>query len=131
MRVNAHIESILAKPSTADAAVTIRTSLYDSGIFEYLRVLGMQILVKQTSNVDEAALLGARAAGWQECLDVLINFSELVIQPTMNITEAPRADFGSLNRSLETGDLTQEEVDAIRFNKRPDYKSITSKPDSK
>jgi hypothetical protein len=125
MSVNQYLEGVIASQAAADAALSIRKHLYESGILEYVRTLGMQILVKQTSNVDEAALLGARAAGWQECLDVLTNFTELVIQPTLKIRETPRADFGSLQRSLESGDLTKEEVDAIRFNTQPAYKSNT------
>lgn len=121
------LKRLVASQSTPDSALAIANQLITSGIGEFVRAKGNQILTKQTSTVEEAALLGARAAGWQECLDLILNFNELVIRPTVVQEYVPRADFGSLEKSLAIGDLTKEEVDAIRRDTKPIYPTTTIK----
>ncbi len=120
------LERLLKNPEVSDVTLNIHNLLKNSGVADYVQMLGNQILTKQTSTVEEAALQGARAAGWQECLDFILYFNELVIQPTVKVDSMPRADFGSLDRAVTLGDLTKEEVDAIRTNRQPDYSAALS-----
>lgn len=108
--------------------------LMDSGVFNFVRLLGV-VEIHPKMTVDEAALAGARSKGFNECLDILFNFKELFLDVPEE-TGTPEPTFGSLERALELGDITQEEYDAIKsgstgelFNKLTNNAGNAGNPD--
>lgn len=102
--------------------VEVLSFFYGTGLLDYLRNVGMQPLRNRSINAEIAALNGQRAAGFQECLDLIENFVDLVLVPLQNKDEGlPRPTFGSLNRATDSGDIDLEEQEALRDGKQPDY----------
>jgi hypothetical protein len=101
--------------------------LEDSKFLSYLRAKGLEFLIAST-DINNAALNGQRAAGWQACLDLIVDFKEKILRPILETKATPRADFGSLDRAVESGDITKEEADAIRNNRTPTYTDSSGQP---
>lgn len=102
--------------------------LESSGLLTYLRRAGLKSIHGET--MEAAALRGSYAAGWHDALELLMNFTELVLAPSQNKIESPRADFGSLGRAYEQGDIDKEEQEAIKNGQQPDYRRYYTKPDT-
>lgn len=86
--------------------------LQQSGIFPVLRQLGM-VDYPPSATPDQVALIGARSAGFQDCITVLFEFLE------RHITEKPdgskiRMDFGSLDFAVKNGFISENEANGIR-----------------
>lgn len=95
--------------------------LLTSGLLDYLRAAGMQPLRNHAVSAEIAGLNGMKSAGWQECLDLLENFTDFVLVPLQNKDELPQPTFGSLNRAADSGDIDLEEQEALRNGQQPDY----------
>lgn len=104
-------------------------SLERSRLIEYLRTIGLNYLSLPYKDPHEVALNAARTQGWQACLDAIEDFKR-TLGTEKTIQGAPlRADFGSLERSVETGDLTTAEKEALKNGTLPDYSEFfKSKP---
>lgn len=104
-------------------------SLERSRLIEYLRSKGLDYLLLPYKDATEAALNAARTQGWQACLDSIEDFKRTLGAERDVKSVMPRADFQSLERSVETGDLTAEEKEALANGKLPDYSQfLKSKP---
>jgi len=101
--------------------VEVLSFLQGSGLLDYLRAAGMHPLQRAPTTSELAALNGMKAAGWQECLDLLENFVDSVLVPLQNTNELPIPTFGSLNRATDSGDIDLEEQEALRNGQQPDY----------
>lgn len=123
----------LALASIADCM----TTLQNIGFLKYARMYFKPALAVSTSEtIEKAALDGAYTAGANDALDLLENF--VAICRTVEQTPlAPRADFGSIDTLLKTGQITKDEYDAIKRGERPNYaayintKAVTSSPAEK
>lgn len=106
------------------------TLLSQSGLIAYLDEMSDEHLHNIVNkDTDKAALAGAYAAGWRSCLQLLLNFREIKLDPLSIRSEIPRSDYGSLERAVESGDLLQEEADAIKLGQQPNYAKFFTKPD--
>lgn len=85
--------------------------LQQSGIFPVLRQLGM-VKYPPSATPDQVALIGARSAGFQDCIEVLFNFLEEHIKERP--TGGARMDFGSLDYAVKHGYITENEANGIR-----------------
>ena len=87
-------------------------ALYRSGVFTFLRSIG-RVYRTSKDTVEVSALDGAYAAGFQDCLDVLLNFREKFIDPKP-ISPSMTPDYGGARLAYERGDITLEEYNGIR-----------------
>lgn len=102
-----HLERIRSNPtiiSNFKAAVAV---LEENYIFYFLVALGRPQRTAKSS-LDELANEGAYAAGWQDCLDHLLNFEEYYLsQKKSSVPLNP--DYGGKRKLLEEGRITEEE----------------------
>lgn len=106
-------------PGLITAYLDAMSALQRTGIISFLRAWG-RVSYGRKSTVEEVALEGARAAGFQECLDLLFNFEEKFLRPTPTMNAVP-VDYGGLTQAVRKGDLTKEEADAIRARSADTY----------
>lgn len=121
------IERLKGNPSLVEAYRIGMNSLFTAGITDALRALGRPIRRKEGADAIQMASEASWSAGWNDCLENLLYFQELHLGGTLE-TPNVKMDFGSLQKALQSGDLTQEEADAIRSGKPITYKpeSVTS-----
>lgn len=93
------------------------SALHRSGVFAFIRSFG-RVYRTPKASIDEMALDGAYAAGFQDALDLLFNFKEKVLDPKPTLSGL-RPDYGGLNLALKRGDLTEEEAHGIRKSPIP------------
>lgn len=113
-RIRSHPESLVHLAEALDR-------LQLSGVIDFLKAV-FQPRLRQSiqEGMEQNALANAYAAGANEAIESLLFFKEMwFAKPEEHKT--PRADFGSILANKETGDLTQEEINAIKSGKRPDY----------
>lgn len=105
-------------PQAFDAFLRALSTLHQTGVLEMLREMGRVRCISENSpNYVAAQAAGANwSRGFNEALDNLIYFRQLYLDQDTTNTQPPLS-FGSLERALESGDLTQEEIDAIRNDK--------------
>ena len=134
MMLDRALKAITENKQFLSMHMTMVEYLEYSGLLAYMRTAGMAYLSLPYKDATESALNAARAQGWQLCLDTILTFRDQVYGPELapNTKEVPRPDFGSIDRAVERGDLTQEEANAIRANTKPDYSAHISpvKPDA-
>lgn len=99
---------------------TIAAALKDLNeveVIKLLRLKGRATLYLSEHPIENAALQGARSAGYQEALDDLTNFIDFFIVdvPQKQSNNLPAATFGGLRAAKARGDLTEEEY--ARINK--------------
>lgn len=89
--------------------------LYQSGIFEFLRENGRGVPVSpEVPNYVEYQLaIYNRCLGYQAALDDLYYFQEKFLT-TLPSLQNVDMDFGGVDEALKKGDLTKEDLDAIR-----------------
>lgn len=113
------LEKELAKFKAANNAGIIKlitsvlSDLHHAEIFKFLRLKGRVKLNFASNPIENAALNGAHAAGYQQCVDDLENFLDFFVLQTTEFRQpkAPSILFGALKRALDKGDITQEEYD--------------------
>lgn len=115
------LKRILENPNFIPQHVEVVSFLKSTGLYEYLRIAGNKSLHIHKGDINAAALGGAYAAGWHDCLSLLTEFISAVIKPIQNQSEMPRADFGSLNKAVEAGDLDPQEKEALLNGQQPNY----------
>lgn len=99
------------------------SALYNSRVLEALRERGRVVNLGGRA-VHEVALEAARSAGYNEALDDLVYFKERFIDTAIVLDQVPM-DFSALANLVKSGVLTQEEADAIRQGKQPNYDKFT------
>lgn len=119
--ISTDLESITSNKQFLNDHLAMVMFLENSKLLSYLRGAGLRSLQNSLTDVNVAALSGSYAAGWQACLDLLVDFKDIVIRPLLEVQDNPRADFGSLDKAVADGDLTKEEADAIRSGNTPTY----------
>lgn len=113
--IDIELQSVKANPQALALYLEGMSALYRSRILEVVRAVGRPRMVKLGESQDVMAAQAAWSAGFNEALDVLLNFKELFL----DIKEAPEAlrmDFGGVDYAVKRGDITTEEADAIRSN---------------
>ena len=92
------------------------STLHSTGVLEFLRERGRVRPVPENSP-NYLQLMAARSslsAGYNQALDELIWFKDLFLgQPVSEGNRVPM-DFGSMEKAVESGDLTLEEAEALR-----------------
>lgn len=106
------LEILRAREDTLTQYNIAVDALYRSGVLNFLRAVG-RVNRDKADTVEKIALDGAYAAGFQDCLDMIVNFREEFLTPKSTAIQVP-ADYGGLQAAVERGDLTKEESDVIR-----------------
>lgn len=101
------------------------SSLWTSGVFDFLREKARPRVSKGESNTNAAALECARSSGYFECLEDLIRFRELYLD-IPEVREVITPDYGAVDTALRRGDLLEEEANAIRSGKPVEYTTTVS-----
>lgn len=102
-------------------------ALEKSRIFEYLRCAYVPTLYAGGANVHITAAQGAFSAGYNKCLDDILDFKDSIIEAAQPRKELPRPDYGGLDAAVENKHLTQEEADELRRGNQPKYDFATGK----
>lgn len=86
--------------------------LYESGIFEFLRVYAIPKYAPK-SDITEVALSASYSKGFNDCLDFLFEFDKkfLLESPT---TDRPIPTYGGLELAVKNKLITEEEANDIR-----------------
>lgn len=87
--------------------------LYASGVFSFIRAMGRVHLPISNPKMETTALEGAYSAGFQDALDILLNFKEKVLDSKIG-EKSIRATFGAIDKLLREGDITKEEADELK-----------------
>ena len=82
--------------------------LEQAQVIHLLRCLGRPVRNSE-KGTDYMAQEGAHAAGWQDCLDMLMNLEELLLGRFKPGTALPEATYGALSELLNRGDINDEE----------------------
>ncbi len=87
-------------------------TLEQLGVLYAVRLSGQPMLIDGGRNSSANAAEGARAFGYTQCLDNLMNFYEKFIDetPYMNRDQL-RPKYGAIKRLIESGDYTKEELE--------------------
>lgn len=108
-----------ANPQFVSLYLEGMSALFRSGVFGALRLIGRPIILEKGKDVQCMATQAAWSSGFNDAIDVLMNFKEQFIDVEKR-AEEPRMDFGGLDYALQRGDITKEEADAIRLGKSID-----------
>lgn len=105
-------------PEVFDSFLQALSTLYNTGVYEFLRESGRVRPVAQNGpNYSEMQAAQYNwSLGFQHCLDQLFYFKEIYLTPP-DMTKRTEPDYGSIDEAVEAGDLTKEEADALRNNK--------------
>jgi hypothetical protein len=106
------LEILRARDETLTQYNIAVDALYRSGVLNFLRAFG-RVTRTGSDTMEKTALDGAYTAGFQDALDMIVNFREEFLTPASSKARVP-ADYGGLAGALERGDLTPGEVDVIR-----------------
>lgn len=99
-------------------------TLIQSGVMTFLREKAAPVILDGGESINKAAILAAMSAGYNSCLDDLLNFKErFIVERAVITSSAP--DYGATETIIERGDLTKEEADAIRASKQFDHTKHT------
>lgn len=102
------LSTIKNNPEAVKLYQTGMSNLYQAGVLTFLRTFG-RVFRSPKANMEEAALDGAYAAGFQDAIDTLMNFKEYFLDPKPNVSTL-RRDYGGANVALARGDLTENEA---------------------
>lgn len=100
-------------------------TLAQAGVITFLRENGVPIITDGGESINKAAIAAAASAGYNKCLDDLLNFKERFILIKENISGAT-PDYGATQAAIQRGDISKEEADAIRSNQQFDYTKHTA-----
>lgn len=108
------LERIKANPGLIASGLD---QLYQAGVFDFLRDAGRarRISPEAKNYVEWQNAIANQSIGYNQALDDLFNLKETFLED--NEQHQPKAEFGSYDIALASGDLTEEEVDAIRSGK--------------
>jgi hypothetical protein len=115
-----------ANPQFVSLYLEGMSALFRSGVFGALRLIGRPIILEKGKDVHCMATQAAWSSGFNDAIDMLMNFKEKFID-VENKAEEPRMDFGGLDYALQRGDISKEEADAIRSGKPIVASDITAK----
>lgn len=89
--------------------------LHRSGVFTFLRDNGRVFPASPEvpNYVDYQAAIANWSVGYNAAIDHLLRFREIFLDENADANKM-QPDFGALDRALENGDLTQEEINALR-----------------
>lgn len=104
------------------------TKVFDSTVLNFLREKSA-VRIGLTNDLNLSAFEAHRSAGYNECLDDLMYFVDRYIRPMETADKtAPPMNFGARSRALERGDITEEERNALREHRPPNYPKPTAEP---
>lgn len=88
--------------------------LHNSGVLDILRELGrVQKVPEDSPNyIAAVAAQAEHSRGYNDAIDDIVYFRERYLDPVP--VSAPPMDFGSINRAIQAGDLTEEEANELR-----------------
>ena len=118
------LERLRQNASIVPIVDTAMGTLIQSGVITFLRELGVPRIIDGGDSINKAAISAAMSAGYNACIDDLLNFKERFIVEKQIVT-AKVPDYGAAQAVVESGDITKEEVDAIRSNKQFDALKLT------
>lgn len=95
--------------------------LFQTGIFDYLRWIARPQMLGSGSDVQAMAAQAARSSGFNEALDLLLNFKEVLEAAIPTAPPSVVPDYGGGQAAVEAGLLTKEELDAARHGHNVDY----------
>lgn len=101
--------------------------LEDHRIIYFLRAFGRPIRDVNSTH-EYLASEGAYNAGWQDCLDALVNFKEMFITVDSAKHNSPKADYGGRRSLVEEGVFTEEELKHGRSDSRSNAAASSTKP---
>ena len=108
------LEQFKQSPEAFNLYVQGMSLVLQSGVIDALRELGrVQPAPDFVDNLGQImAHRSERSLGFNQALDLLVNFRELILegQPA----EAPRPSFGAVDALLSRKDITEEEADVLR-----------------
>lgn len=114
------LDRIKGNPNVIEAYRTGLNALFNSGVIDFLRAIGRPTRHKNGENHIVMASEAAWSSGWNDCLDNLLYLEDRYLTEQVPV-ESLRMDFGSLDRSEAKGDLTKDEIDAIKRGTTPKY----------
>lgn len=116
------VKSLEALKNNPAALVSIQTSISEmisSGLFTFLRERAIPVIHDRGININSMAVEGARSAGYNECLDDILNFRERYIL-SKEVFDTLSLNYGGTELAVGKGDILKEEADAIRLDKSYD-----------
>ena len=87
-----------------------------AGIFDFLRGFARPYSYDKGDSQGRAAYSAAYCEGYNSCLDDLLYFGKLHLDPKVT-RSMPRMDFGGLRLAVEKGYMTVEEAAKVRGGK--------------
>lgn len=118
------LERLRQNASIVPIVDTAVGTLIQSGVMTFLREKAAPVIIDGGESINKAAILAAMSAGYNACLDDLLNFKErFIVEREVVTSSAP--DYGATEAIVERGDLTKEEADAIRANRPIDPTKYT------
>ncbi len=116
MPLNNPVELFKANPDAFGSFLRALSTLHSTGVLELLREQGRVVPISaNTPNfVDVQASMSNWSLGWNQALDALVYFKERYLADQEPVSSKAPMDFGALEKNLENGNLTLEEVEALR-----------------
>lgn len=110
---NELLDVIKKDPTFVKKYLEARSLLWSTHVFEYLRGKARPRVIALGSNVQVQATEAVFSAGYNECLDDISDFINRILT-TQAAPSLPTPDYGGLELAKERGDLTEEDINAIR-----------------
>lgn len=120
------LQSLRNSPTCLSLYIEGIQLLQQSGIVQFLRLFSRPVIYKNGIDIAVNATEAARSAGFNDCLDCLLMFQEAFLRKPDEVSPDLRMDFNGLERAKARNDLTEEEANAIRSGKSPDYSKYLS-----
>lgn len=124
--VSKGLQKLKDNPSFLGIYVQGMGMLSQSGIFDYLREMGRCHIVENGKDPHVMATQAARSAGFNQCLDILLNMRDLLADED----QKPKALYGANRLAAERGDLTEDEINAIESGTTPVYRQPGNSTDT-
>lgn len=119
----------LRQNSTLPNDVTEAVMLLErSGVLPFLRLLARPQVSHGGTDINAMAINGAWSAGANDMLESITDFIARFYVEASKKSDSPSMGFEALKDLKERGDLTEEELDAIRRGTKPNYPSTALKP---
>ena len=109
-------DSLFKENSEAfDGFLRALSTIYSTGVLEMLRERGrVRLALDSSPNYTEVqSVRAAWSAGYNQALDELVYFRELFMS-TADSGKGASMDFGSMEKTLQNGDLEPSEIEALQ-----------------
>ncbi len=115
-----------ANPQFVSLYLEGMSALFRSRVFDVMRQIGRPIIIDKGKDVQVMANQAAWSAGFNEALDIMMNFKEMFIDEPDDTVKDLRMDFGGLDYAVKRGDITQKEADDLRAGKLATSADLTA-----